>query len=167
MKSAPSREIESLSRVSRHCQANPASRILLVDDDPDIGQFNSKALLKHGYEVDVAEDGETGWTELQNNRYNLLITKNDLPKLTGVGLLKKLRSACMPLPVIMVIETVPTWESPQYSWLLNANKLLMPYSFEELLGMVKRILQVTANIPVLMTSAPNWQAEISTVSLQL
>jgi hypothetical protein len=73
----------------------------------------------------------------------------------------------MPLPVIMVIGTLPTWESPQYSWLLNANKLLMPYSFEELLGMVKRILQVTANIPVLMTSAPNWQAEISTVSLQL
>jgi DNA-binding response OmpR family regulator len=102
MKSAPSREIESSSRVSRQCQANPAFRILLVDDDPDICQLNSKALLKHGYEVDVAEDGETGWAELQNNRYNLLITKNDLPKLTGVGLLKKVRSACMPLPVIMV-----------------------------------------------------------------
>jgi len=62
----------------------------------------------------------------------LLIIKNDLPELTGVRLLKKLRSACMPLPVIMVIETMPLGIT-EYSWLLNANKLLMPYSFDELL----------------------------------
>ena len=166
MKSAPSREIESLSCVSHQSQATPAYRILLVDDNQAIGLSNSKALLKRGYEVDLAEDGETGWTELQNNHYNLLITKNDLPKLTGVGLLKKLRSACMPLPVIMTIERMPAWESPHYSWLLNANNLLMPYGFEELLGMVKRILPATANIPVQMLSRPNWQRQRSTVPLR-
>jgi DNA-binding response OmpR family regulator len=166
MKSATSLEIQSLSHVSRQCQANPEARILLVDDNPKIGQSNSKALLQRGYEVDVAEDGETGWAKLQNSRYNLLIIKNDLPELTGVRLLKKLRSACMPLPVIMVIETMPTWESPEYSWLLNANKLLMPYSFDELLGMVKRILHTAANIPVQLPSPPNWQRELADVRLR-
>ena len=166
MKSAPSREIESLSCVSHQSQATPAYRILLVDDNQAIGLSNSKALLKRGYEVDLAEDGETGWTELQNNRYNLLITKNDLPKLTGVGLLKKLRSACMPLPVIMTIETMPTWESPHFPWLLNANKLLMPYAFVELLKMVRRILPATANIPVQLPSSPNRQPQLATVRLR-
>jgi two-component system response regulator QseB len=166
MITAKSCALASLSPPFIQCQANQIYRILLVEDDPDIGRLTSKALLQHGYEVDVAEDGETGWAELQNNRYNLLITKNDLPKLTGVGLLKKLRSACMPLPVIMVIETMPTWESPQYSWLLNANKLLMPYSYDELLGVVKKIQRATANIPVQMPSPTNWQRQLSAVRLR-
>ena len=166
MITAKSCKVESLSPVSIQCQSKQIYRILLADGDPDISQLNSKALLQHGYEVDIAEDGETGWENLQNSRYNLLIIKNDLSELTGVGLLKKLRSACMPLPVIMVIQTMPTWESPQYSWLLNANKLLMPYSFEELLGMVKRILHSTANIPVQPPSPPNWQRQLSAVRLR-
>lgn len=170
MKFAPAFEIESVPRFSQ-CQANPTYRILLVDDAPDVGQFISKALRRHGYEVEVAGDGETGWAELQANGYNLLITKNDLPELSGIGLVKKLRSAGMPLPIILVIETMPTWKSPQYAWLLNANKLFMPYRFEELLGMVKRILQPTAHIlvpvrSVQMRPPPDWQRQLSAVRLR-
>ena len=76
--------------------------------------INVQGVRRHGYEVGIAKDGYAGWLELQTNSYNLLITENELPDLTGAGLVKKLRSANMPLPVIIGIETLPPWQSSEY-----------------------------------------------------
>jgi len=38
-----------------------------------------------GYDVDGAKDGEAGWDALQSGHYNLLITENELPYLTGLS----------------------------------------------------------------------------------
>ena len=136
----------SLAGESLQCQTYPASRILMVDDATYLGELNAEVLRRHGYDVNTARDGEAGWEELQTNRYHLLITENDLPGLTGVGLVKKLRAACMPLPVIVVTGTLPGWKSPQYAWLLKATKLLKPYNFNDLLGLVKRVLADAASV---------------------
>ena len=123
-------------------------------------------LRRHGYEVSIANDGNAGWEELQINRYNLLITENELPRLTGVGLVKKLRSACMPLPVIIAVGILPSWKSAEYPWLLKATKLFKPYAIEDLLGLVKSVLPGTAQVPAEMVSAPCWQSEPSTDRLR-
>jgi DNA-binding response OmpR family regulator len=167
MKIGKSHKLESLTSVSLQCQPYLPGRILMVDDDPYLRQLNAEGLRRHGYEVNMAADGETGWEELQCNRYNLLITENDLPRLTGVGLVKKLRSACMPLPVIMAITTLPTWQSAQYPWLLHATKLLKPYTLEELLGMVKKILPTTTNIHAAFAPPPHRQSQAATIGMQL
>jgi hypothetical protein len=62
----------------------------------------------------------------------------------------------MPLPVIVVTGTLPAWESPQYSWLLKANKLLKPYSFDELLGLVKNVLKASVSTRNDITPPPTW-----------
>ena len=73
-------------------------------------QIDARVLIHSGYAVDVAEDGAAAWEALQANRYELLITDNNMPRLTGIELLKKLRSARMALPVILVSGTMPAEE---------------------------------------------------------
>lgn len=112
----------------------------MVDANHHHCQSNADRLRQQGYSINTSTDAETAWAELQTHQYHLLVTDYELPGLTGVGLLRKLRSACMPLPVVIAIGTLPPWKSAEYPWLLKATKLLKPYSFDDLLGMVKGIL---------------------------
>jgi len=139
---------ESTAGFPLQCEMNPPFRILVVNDDADILRLNVQALRHHGYEVGIAEDGYAGWLELQTNSYNLMITENELPGMSGVGLIKKLRLANMPLPVIIAIETMPTWQSSQYPWLLRANKMFKPYTVTALLGLVKKVLYTTNEVAI-------------------
>src|SRR4029077_10352056 len=85
-------------------------RILVADDDRDIRRLNARVLEQSGYQVDTAEDGAAAWEVLQIKAFNLLITDNDMPKLTGVELVRKLRSARMALPVILATGKLPATE---------------------------------------------------------
>jgi DNA-binding response OmpR family regulator len=79
----------------------------VADDDSDICQLSVRVLVRSGYHVDAAEDGAAAWEALQLKAFNLLITDHDMPRLTGVELVKKLRSARMALPVILVTGRLP------------------------------------------------------------
>ena len=63
--------------------ANPYNHILVVDDDADIRQVNADVLSRFGYQTETAANGAAAWEALQANRYDLLITDNKMPKVTG------------------------------------------------------------------------------------
>jgi DNA-binding response OmpR family regulator len=65
-------------------QTNPPNRILVVDDDVDLRKLNTQVLVLSGYQVNAAEDGEAAWEYLQANSYDLLITDNRMPRLSGL-----------------------------------------------------------------------------------
>jgi hypothetical protein len=73
-------------------------------------------------------------------------------------LIKKLRLANMPLPVIIAIETMPMWQSSQYPWLLHASKLFKPYTVSALLELVKNVLSTTNNSAIKLRRPKNLQA---------
>jgi DNA-binding response OmpR family regulator len=147
---------QNLTNGSLQCLPYPHCRILMADDEAYRSELNAEVLRRHNYAVKTIRDGEAGWEELQTNHYHLLITESDLPGLTGVGLIKKLHSAGMPLPVIVATGILPGWESPEYPWLLKAVKLLKPYTLEELLGIVKNVLAATSRTRSQLTPPP-WQ----------
>jgi DNA-binding response OmpR family regulator len=126
---------------STPCQGNPSSHILVVDDDLTIRQLSAEVLAQFGYHVDEAEDGAAGWDALQVRNYDLLITDHKMPKLTGLELIKKLRSARMALPVIMVAGQLPTEELARDPSLQVAATLLKPFMIGELLGTVRTVLR--------------------------
>jgi two-component system chemotaxis response regulator CheY len=98
-------------------------------------------LLRSGYQVDAAEDGAAGWDALQAHRYDLMITDNNMPNICGVELLKMLHSARMTLPVIMASGAIPTEELSRHPGLQLAATLLKPFTPDELLGTVKKVLR--------------------------
>ena len=129
--------------ASIQSQTNPPRRILVVDDDISIRQLNTEVLIHSGYEVDAAADGAAAWDALSADSYDLLITDHNMPKVSGVELLERLRAAHMALPVIMATGALPKQEFTQQPWLQPAATLLKPYTTEALLGTVREVLRAT------------------------
>jgi DNA-binding response OmpR family regulator len=134
--------------ASTQGQTNPSNRILFVDDSIAVREASAKVLICSGYHVDVAEDGKAGWKALHAASYDLLITDHNMPKLSGVELVKKLRSAHMKLPVVLASAALPTEELSQIPWLQFAATLLKPFTIDELLQTVKEVLGATHNARV-------------------
>jgi two-component system OmpR family response regulator len=129
-----------LSGVLAQGQSKLPHRILLVDDDRDVRSLNAEVLVRAGYHVDTAENGVSGWKALQANRYDALITDNTMPGVTGLDLIKQLRSADMTLSVILASGTVPAEELNRCPWLEVSALLPKPYSIAELLRTVDQVL---------------------------
>jgi DNA-binding response OmpR family regulator len=124
----------------------PRHRILLADDEPLIRQLCTELLDDLGYEVDTAEDGAAAWDALQIKGYDLLITDNEMPQVSGIELLKKLRAARMTLPVIMVSGTMPTAELKRHPELHLDAALLKPFDVTEFTGVVKKALRAADGV---------------------
>jgi DNA-binding response OmpR family regulator len=116
-------------------------RILVVDDELLIRQLYAELLNDHGYEVDTAKNGAAAWEALQMNDYNLLITDNKMPQLSGVELVRKVRAARMALPVIMGSGRMPTEELKQHPELLIDAVVPKPFNVTEFTALVKRVLR--------------------------
>jgi DNA-binding response OmpR family regulator len=121
-------------------QRRPAHRVLVADDETAVRQMITSLLVRAGYDVDAAEDGAGAWDALQANHYDLMITDNQMPKLTGFEVVRKLRAAGMALPVVMVTGTLPVEEMAGDPSLHIAATLLKPFAIATLLGTVKNIL---------------------------
>ena len=148
------------------CGINPAQRILVVDDDISVRHLTTEVLVYSGYRVDTAEDGAVAWDTLQINSYDLLVTDHNMPKVSGVELLKKVRLARMALPTILVSGAMPREELNRHAWLQIQATLLKPYTVPELLGTVKEVLRATegAREPI---APPNRQSQPPVVGLRL
>lgn len=81
--------------------------LLLVDDDAAVLDLLAKALQRSGYRTDSAGSGVEGWNKLRSTSYSLLITDHDMPGLTGVELVTKMRAAHIDLPVILATANPP------------------------------------------------------------
>lgn len=124
-----------------HRQANPPFRILVVDDEPDIRLLYSEVLADLGYHVEAAEDGAQAWEILQHHNYDLLITDNEMPKLSGIELLERLHASQKLLPVIMATGSMPSDKLKSLPWFRIVIKLLKPHTLMELLAAVKNALR--------------------------
>ncbi len=163
---APQFKPKSPASVLLLRQPNARQRILVVDDDAMIRRLNTEVLNCHGYHVDAAEDGAAAWDAIQENNYDLLVTDHNMPKVTGVGLLKKLHAARLALPVILATGTYPQDELAEHPWLQIDAALLKPYTYDELLTTVKNVLYASAGDVEEFASPPNWRGELSPNRLQ-
>ena len=140
---------------------SPPRRILVVDDDREIRQFSTKVLIRSGYQVDAAEDGAAAWEALQIEAFNLLITDHNMPKLTGVELVKKLRSARLAVPVILATGTLPSAELDRNPNLELAAMLLKPFTTDDLLRTVREVLRATDSRREPGAPSPDLQSQAS------
>jgi two-component system OmpR family response regulator len=119
---------------------NPSPRILVLDDDEDIREICVEALAHNGYQVDAAADGEAGWEALQARQYDLLITDNEMPRLSGLDLVKKVFASGMSIEVIFASGSLSPRELQLSSPLPIAAALPKPFSPKELVQAVQRVL---------------------------
>ncbi len=68
-----------------------SSNILLIDDDADTRDLYGEFLTQAGYKVDFALTGEEGLAKIRQGGYDLILLDIMLPKIDGLGILKKLK----------------------------------------------------------------------------
>ncbi len=66
-------------------------RILAVDDSPSMRKMVVFALAGAGYQVVEAVDGQDAYEKAQQQRFDLVLTDQNMPRLDGLGLTRKLR----------------------------------------------------------------------------
>ena len=67
--------------------------ILVVDDEAGIRALLFDILSNEGFRVTLAKDGKESLSCMRKNRFDLLITDINMPKLDGIGLLRKMKKA--------------------------------------------------------------------------
>jgi two-component system response regulator MprA len=120
---------------------NAIARILLVEDDGIIQRLIATMLEGIGYSVVCAEDGEAGWQVLNGGEsYDLVITDNNMPKLSGLDMIRRLRAVPMNLPVILISGEIPRGAKDLDSLLTPGLALEKPFGMAKLLGHVRDCL---------------------------
>lgn len=85
--------------------ANPnAKKILIIEDETFIADLYARELNKAGFQVEVANDGTTGLSDLEQNQYDLLLLDIMLPGINGLQVLKewKMKNLISPMPVLLL-----------------------------------------------------------------
>ena len=77
-------------------------RCLVVEDEPDIRADLVRALEAAGFTVDGVADGESAWYQGDVEDYDAVILDLGLPRLDGLSVLRRWRSAERSFPVIVV-----------------------------------------------------------------
>ena len=85
----------------------PGSRILIVDDEPEIRSFMRDALGAFGYQVGAAGDADEAFALVARTRFDLVMSDLRLPGLRGWDFAARLRSIDPVLPLIMLTGSAP------------------------------------------------------------
>jgi CheY-like chemotaxis protein len=116
-------------------------RVLVADDDEGICFLISSVLTSVGFDVSATSDGQQAWEALLHEHYDLLVTDNQMPRLTGIELIERIREAGGSLPVIIVSGTFPVERVRNDPQLQIAAVLPKPFGTWELLNTVRHVLQ--------------------------
>lgn len=126
-----------------HVPRSPAAasgRVLVVDDDPSIRTIITLALQSAGYGVRCADDGVAAWEALCTEGFDLLICDHEMPRLTGVDLLRRVRVSHGDLPVILISGRMP-WTEIAFPKLLEPGCAMeKPFTVADLLANVFRMV---------------------------
>lgn len=79
------------------------NKILIVDDDEYIRDLYKEVLEELNYKVDLASDGEQGYTKIISNQYDLVLLDVMMPKIDGIGVLRKVASLTEKLKVGKIV----------------------------------------------------------------
>jgi len=116
-------------------------RVLLVEDDIILGLSLSQALEKHAYGVDWVQDGEAAIEALTTLEYSIVVLDVNLPKLSGIDVLRKVRQTGNSIPILLL--TARDLPQQRVEGLDGGadDYLTKPFDLEELLARLRAVLR--------------------------
>ena len=126
--------------------APSSARILLADDEPEIRGVIALVLRNSGFEVDEVSDGREAWDRIQSTSYDIFITDNNMGRLTGLAVIKKIHDSQKCLPVILISGTFPGEALKDEFGLPVSDFLAKPFRAKALLALVRTILDRNARL---------------------
>ena len=122
------------------------NRVLVVEDDKNLGKVLTDYLTSKNYLVQLAEDGEIGFDFFTNNDYDIIILDVMMPKKDCFSLAKDIRKMNKDIPIIFLTAKSHK-ENIIKAFNLGADDYLTkPFSIEELLLRMDAVLKRTVKI---------------------
>jgi DNA-binding response OmpR family regulator len=112
-------------------------RVLLVEDSKILLRTVRRALRHAGFAVDTAADGEAGLAAAETNDYDVLVLDIMLPKLDGLGLLRRLRAAGNTTHVLLLTARDTVADRVQGLRQGADDYLVKPFALAELIERVR------------------------------
>ncbi|PYP78413.1 MAG: DNA-binding response regulator [Gemmatimonadetes bacterium] len=114
-------------------------RILVIEDDPTVGQYVKRGLEEHRWAVDLMTDGEEGERRASSEAYDLIILDMRLPGKSGTEILHSLRAKGFERPVL-VLTAQDAVDAKVATLRAGADDYVTkPFAFEELLARVEAL----------------------------
>ncbi len=115
-------------------------RILVIEDDPIVGQFVKRGLEEQQWTVDLEADGESGERAAgQGDAYDLIILDMRLPGKDGLSVLRTLRSRGFQRPVLVLTAQDAVDAKVQTLRAGADDYVTKPFAFEELLARIEAL----------------------------
>ena len=125
--------------------AEGGMRVLLADDNLFVADTLNRVLTREGHEVVYAANGEEAWSLWKEGgeaaAFDLVVTDQNMPVLTGVELIRRLREAGAEVPVVVVSGHLAPELSVELGTLGVRSQLTKPFTQKELLSAVAAALR--------------------------
>jgi DNA-binding response OmpR family regulator len=117
------------------------TKILIVEDEPNMRLGLKDNLEFEGYEVDFAEDGETGLKDILDGNYNLVLLDVMLPRMSGFDVCRNVRKKGNNVPIILLTAKGEEIDKVLGLELGADDYVTKPFGLRELLARIKAILR--------------------------
>ena len=121
--------------------SEPQPHLLLVEDDPNLGQLLQEYLTLKGYHTDLATDGAEGLNLFEAGRYDLCLLDVMLPKKDGFSLARDIRQRNSQVPIIFLTAKSLKEDTLEGLRLGADDYITKPFSMEELLLRIGAVLR--------------------------
>jgi len=122
-------------------------RLLLIEDNRQLAGLLCKDLEKHGYAVDLAENGVDAEFMGNEEPYDMVVLDLGLPQRSGLEVLKNWRRDGNGVPVI-ILTARDTWHERVDGFKAGADDYLgKPFHFQELLMRIQALLRRSHDMP--------------------
>ncbi|MGC3943046.1 MAG: response regulator transcription factor [Chryseolinea sp.] len=116
-------------------------RLLLVEDDAEVGSFINKGLSEAGFDVTIAFDGVSGLKLATSATYDLIILDVMLPGMNGLDVCKAIRRENRQVPVLL-LTALGASENIVMGLDAEADDYIVkPFKFNELLARIRSLLR--------------------------
>lgn len=119
-------------------------RILLVEDDELLGDGLQIGLIQDGHAVDWVKDGEMANSVLHTDQFDAVILDVGLPKMSGLEVLRNLRLANNPTPVLILTARDSVDDRVKGLDLGADDYLTKPFDLEEVLARLRALVRRSA-----------------------
>lgn len=116
-------------------------RLLLVEDDPILGNGIEAGLRQAGFTVDWAQDGRSAQLALETSGYELVVLDLGLPRVPGLDLLRQLRARGSDLPVLILTARDTVRDRVAGLEAGGDDYLIKPFDLAELVARIRALLR--------------------------
>lgn len=122
------------------------SKLLIVEDDENLGQILKEYLEIKGFETCLARDGEEGLSEFNKNTFDLCILDIMMPKKDGFTLAREIRLLNKQIPIIFLTAKSMKEDTIEGLKIGADDYITKPFSMEELLLRIRAVIRRTGGI---------------------